>query len=167
MAGAIVPLMIAGVGVQAYGQYQQGKQAQAQAKAQAGWNLYNAKVAQREADAERIATAFDVKQQRRKADIITGRLEARRGASGVGIEGSPLLLAEDNAAEFAKEITNIKLKGQRRVSTLEGQSILDISKASAAKSAAAGFGRAAVIGAGSSILQGSANTFFTREQLKA
>ena len=49
---------------------------------------------------------------------------------------------------------------------LETRSILDISKASAAKSRAAGFGRAAVTGAGSTILQGSADVLFKRAQLR-
>ncbi len=145
---------VAGAGVQAYGQYQSGKQAQSQAKAQSAWNLYNAKIAQREAEAERVASEFEVGQQKRKAKSLQSTLRARRGASGVTSEGSPLLVAEDNAAELAKEETNIRLTGQRRVQALESRSILDVSKASAAKSRAAGFGRAAITGAGGSILQG-------------
>ncbi len=162
--GVLIALAIAGVGVAAYGQYQSGKQAQSQAKAQSAWNLYNAKVAQRQAEAERIASAFEVTQQKRRAKSLQAKLRAIRGASGVEMEGSPLLVAEDNAAQLAKEEVNLRLTGQRRVQAFKSQSILDISKASAAKARAAGFGRAAVIGAGSTILQGAAQTGFQAKQ---
>jgi len=149
-----------GVGVSAYGQYQQGKQAERQAKAQAAWNLYNAKVAKRQAEAERVATAFEVGQQKKRAKTLLARQRALIGASGVEMEGSPLLVAEDTAAELAKEEVNIQLRGTRRAMGFESQSILDISKASAAKARAAGFGRAAVTGAGATLLQGSATAAY-------
>ena len=55
---AILATAVAGAGVAAYGQYQQGKQAEAQAKSQAAWNRYNAQVAQRDADAQQRANLF-------------------------------------------------------------------------------------------------------------
>ncbi len=163
---AIIGLAAAGAATQAYGQYQQNKQAQAQAKAQAAWNLYNANVARREAEAERVATDFEVKQQRTAAERIKSRRRAAIGKSRLQPEGSPLLVAEDEAAELAKEETNIRLRGQRRVSAFESRSILDVSKASAAKSRATGFGRAAIIGAGGSIFGGAADIAFKRQQLR-
>lgn len=157
---------VAGIGLAAYDQYQQGKTAQAQAKAQAAWNLYNAKVAKREADVERQATAEDVRQQKKRAATLLSRQRALIGASGVQMEGSPLLVAEDTAAELAKEEVNLQLRGARRAMGFESRSILDISKASAAKARAAGFGRAAVTGAGASILAGSADLMFKRGQMR-
>lgn len=165
-AQLITGAALVGTGLQAYGQYQQGKQAQSTAKAQAAWNLYNSKVAQRQAEVERQATAEDVRQQKKRAGSIQARLRAIRGASGLEMEGSPLLVAEDTAAELAKEEVNIQLRGTRRAAGFEAQSILDISKASAAKSRAAGFGRAAVIGAGGSILQGASTALFRRGQIR-
>lgn len=153
---AILATAIAGVGVAAYGQYQQGKTAQQQAKAQSAWNMYNAKVAQREAEAEKTAAAFESKQQKRRAKSLQARQRALIGASGVEAEGSPLLVMEDTAAELAKEEMNLRMTGQRRVSAFKSRSILDVSKASAAKAAAAGYGWAAVTGAGATILQGGA-----------
>lgn len=157
---------VAGVGMAAYGQYQQARTAQAAAKAQAAWNLYNAKVAKRQAEVERTATAFDVQQQRKRARAMLSTLRARRGAAGVEMEGSPLLVAEDTAAEWAKEIANIQLTGTRRAMAFETRSILDVSKASAAEARAAGFGRAAVTGAGTTILQGAATTGFRFGQMR-
>ncbi|MHC4121929.1 MAG: virion core protein, T7 gp14 family [Planctomycetota bacterium] len=168
MTGADIPIILAVVSasVSAYGQYQQGKTAQQQAKAQAAWHMYNAKVAQREAEAERQAAAFESAQHKRTAKALLSRQRAMIGASGVEMEGSPLLVAEDTAAELAKEAVNLRLTGQRRVQAYKSQSILDVSKASAAKAAAAGYGRAAVTSAGATILQGAAETGYMYGSMK-
>lgn len=155
-----------GTGLQAYGVYQAQRTAQQQAKAQAAWNAYNAKVAQRAAEAEKEAAIFESKQAARRAQQLLSRQRALIGRAGVVPEGSPLLVAEDTAAQLAKEQTNIRLRGERRVSAFRGRSILDISKASAAKSRAAGFGRAAVIGAGTTLLQGGTQTAFMRGRMR-
>ena len=107
-----------------------------------------------------------IKDGGKRAREMLSTLRARRGAAGVEMEGSPLLVAEDTAAEQAKEIANIQLTGTRRAMAFEAQSILDVSKASAAKARAAGFGRAAVTGAGTTILQGAATTAFRRGQMR-
>ena len=159
MSGAETAIIITGIvgtSVAAYGQYQSNKQAQSQAKAQSAWNMYNAKVSQREKEAQDAANLFESRQQKKKAEALLSKQRALIGASGVEMEGSPLLVAEDTAAELALEAENLRLTGQRKSQAYASQSILDISKASAAKSAAAGYGKAAVIGAGSSILQGGA-----------
>lgn len=161
---AAIVLTLVGTGVAAYGQYQSGKQAQAQAKAQSAWNLYNSKLSKRQAEAEEKAAAFESKQQKKRSKALLARQRSLIGASGVEFEGSPLLVAEDTATELAQEETNIRLRGQRRVSAFKSQSILDVSKASAAKARAAGFGRAAVTGAGATLLQGTAQTGFQASQ---
>jgi hypothetical protein len=160
-----VVLAVAGAGTAAYGQYQQGKQAQSQAKAQSAWNLYNSKVEKRAADAQQKANLFEAGQQKKRAKALLSRQKSLIGASGVELEGSPLLVAEDTAAELKKEEINTRMAGQRKVSGFESRSILDTMKASAAKSAAAGFGRNAVIGAGSTLLQGGADAAFMKHQL--
>ncbi len=161
----IVYAMIAGTAVSAYSTYQQKKSAQQQAKAQAAWNSYNAKVAQREAEAEKAAAAFEANQQKRSAKQLLARQRSLIGASGVEIEGSPLLVVEDTAAQLAKEQTNIRLRGERRVQGYKSRSILDISKASASKSAAAGYGRGAWLGAGATLLQGGAQAAYMGNQM--
>ena len=163
---AVVGAVAAGAGVQAYGQYQQGKQAQSQAKAQAAINLFNSKVAKRQAEAEATAARFESKQAKKRAKALKGRQRALIGASGVEVEGSPLLVQEDTAAELATEVANIRVTGQRRVKRFESQSILDISAASAAKARARGFGQAADIGAGATILQGAGQAGFTAKRLR-
>ena len=154
---AILTTTIAGTAVTAYGQYQEKKSAQQQAKAESAWHAYNAKVAQREEEAERAAVAFESKQQRRKAEQLLARQRVLVGKAGVEMVGSPLLVAEDAAAQLALENINIRQRGIRRQAGFRSQSILDISKASAAKSRAAGYGKATITGAGASILGGAAD----------
>lgn len=161
----IIPLLIAGTAVTAYGQYQQNKQAQSQAKSQAAFNRYNAKLKQRQAEAEEAAARFESKQQRKKSKALLSKQRALIGASGVTPEGSPLLIQEDTAAELATEAKNIRLRGQQRVSKLKSQSILDISKASAASARATGFGQAAVLSAGSTLLTGAAQVGLAQKRL--
>jgi hypothetical protein len=157
MTGGEIALiaLVVGTGVQAYGQYQSNKNAQAQAKSQSAWDLYNSKLAQREADAESAANLFESKQQKKAAERLKAKGRAIRGASNVEAEGSPLLVMEDTAAELAKEQQQTRISGSRRVSAFESQSILDISKSSAAKARASGFGRAAVVSAGGTLLSGA------------
>jgi len=147
--------MAVGSGVVAYSQYQQGKTAAAQARQEAAWHDYNAKVAKREAEAERKAAEFESTQHERKAKQLLARQRALIGASGVTMEGSPLLLAEDTAAQLALENINIRMTGARRVGAWKSKSILDISKARFARESAPGLRRAGYLSAGSSLLQGA------------
>lgn len=166
MATAIIlGLAIAGTAITAYGAYQEQKSAQQQSKAEAAWHTYNAKVAKRQEEAERAAVAFESKQQRRKAEQILARQRVLVGKAGVEMEGSPLLVAEDTAAQLALENINIRMRGIRRQEGFRSQSILDISKASAAKSRAAGFGRAAITSTGASILQGASQAGYQGYQM--
>ncbi len=159
-AAVAITAIVVGGGIQAYGQYQANKSAQAQAKAQSAWNLYNSKVALREKEAEEAATKFAVKQQQRRGKRLRGKAKAIRGASGVELEGSPLLVMEDTAAELAKEEVGIRVTGQRRAQAFQSRSILDISKASAARARAAGFGQAAITQPGATLLQAGGQAAF-------
>ena len=161
---ATILAQITGPAVSAYGIYQSGKQAQSQAKAQSAWNMYNAKVAQREKESQDAANLFTSRQQKKKSDAALARL--RLGGRGVTEEGSPLLFEEDQAAEYALEAQNLRLTGQRKSQAYASQSILDISKASAAKSAASGYGQAAAIGAGSALLQGGADAYYKAQTVE-
>lgn len=154
---AILSIAAAGVATQAYAQYQEGKSAAQQARAQAAWHDYNAKITKRDAEAERQATAFDVQQQKRIAEQVAARRRVIIGGAGVTPEGSPLLVAEDEAAQYALEEANIRMTGARRAEAYRTQSILDISKAGAARTAAAGYKKAGIYRAGASILGGAAD----------
>lgn len=161
---AAVILALTGAGVSAYSAYQQGQTASDQAKQSAAWQDFNAKVAKREADAERKASDFEAVQHTRRSKQLLARQRALRGISGVTPEGSPLLFAEDTAAQLAIEGANIRTTGARRVQALKSRSILDTAQARASRAAAPGFRRAGVISAGASILQGGAQAAFFKSQ---
>lgn len=166
MPTALLVIAIAGVATQAYGQYQAGKSAEREARTQAAWHAYNAKVAQREKEAEREAAKFEVGQLRRKEKEESARLRSLIGASGVTMEGSPLLRAEDLAAQYTLEEINITKRGLRREGYYESLSILDTSKASAARARGSAARRAGMIGAGASILSGAAQTGYMAYQMR-
>lgn len=157
--------ILAGAGLQAYGQYQQGKAAQQQAKSEQAWHNYNAQVAKREAAAEKEATRAEAKQHARKAKMFQARQRALIGASGVNIEGSPLLVMEDTAEQLKLEEIDILKRGQRKASRFESQSILDMSMGSMAKKRGKAGLQAGKTAAAGSILSGTASAFATNKQL--
>ena len=160
MTGFEIPLMIAGIGLQAYSTYQQGRSDAQQAKQVAAWHAYNARQAEREAEAERKALEIEAQQHKRRAKQFKARQRAIIGASGLTPEGSPLLVLEDTAAQLALENALIREQGYRRVSAYRSQSILDFSKASAISKSAKGYKRAGLWRAGGSLLGGAAGVSY-------
>jgi hypothetical protein len=78
MSGFEIPLLIAGTGLTAYSAYQQGQTAAAQAKQTAAWQDFNAKVAKRDADAERRAADFEAIQHTRRCKAKGHKRRIRR-----------------------------------------------------------------------------------------
>lgn len=164
MTGAEIPLLIAGTGIAGYSAYQQGKSAKQQAKADAAWQAYNARVSEKEAEAERKASEQEAIQQKRHGEQLKARQRAMIGASGVTVAGSPLLVLEDTAAQLALENARIRESGLRRVSAYKSQSVLDFSKARTISKSAKGFSRAGTLAAGGSLLQGASGVAYMRSQ---
>jgi len=161
---AAVILALTGAGVAGYSAYQQGQNAASQAKQSAAWQDYNAKVAKREADAERQAADFKATQHTRQAKQLLARQRAIIGGSGVTMEGSPLLLAEDTAAQLAIEGANIRTTGARRAGAWKSRSILDTSMAKASRASAPGYKQAGYLSTGASILQGGSQAAYYKSQ---
>lgn len=177
LAIAAIGTSAAGAGIAAYGAYQQGRSAQQQAKATAAWQRYNAKVAQRNAEYVRQqqvmeearrkkAVEFEALQAERRRNEILAKQRAIIGATGVTMEGSPLLVAEDTAEQLALEkgnvIENINLESMRKQEAMGREiygykttSILDMSRASASKAYGASAKRLGYYQAGASLLQGT------------
>ena len=164
MSGLEIPLLIAGTATAGYSAYQQGQTAKQQAKAEAAWHAYNAKQAEKEAEAERKASEQEAIQQKRQGEQIEARHRALRGASGVTPEGSPLLVLEDTVAQLALENANIREQGMRRVSAYKSQSILDFSKARTVSKSASGYAKAGALKAGGSLLGGASSVAYMKSQ---
>ncbi len=174
MSAVALVLMLASTAMQYSAQRKQGKaqkrQAEAaarQARAQAAYNRYNAKIAEQEALAEQQATLQDLKQHRRTSKQKMSRLRAAVGKSGVMMEGSPLLVAEDTASQLALEHAWIGLGGERRISRFRSEGLLHLKKAAMSElqatnylSAGRDFARAGRMRAGASLLGGGAQAAY-------
>ena len=165
MSAVALVLMLASTAMQYSAQRKQGKaqkrQAEAaarQARAQAAYNRYNAKIAEQEALAEQQATLQDLKQHRRTSKQKMSRLRAAVGKSGVMMEGSPLLVAEDTASQLALEHAWIGFRSE---------GLLHLKKAAMSElqatnylSAGRDFARAGRMRAGASLLGGGAQAAY-------
>lgn len=90
-AGAYV-FMALSAAASAYGQVQQGKN-------QSAWASYNAKMAKRDANIAKQNAEYAATQKRRQTERLLSRQRALYGKAGVTMEGSPLIVAQETAAE--------------------------------------------------------------------
>jgi hypothetical protein len=133
---------VASTAVSAVGAIQQGKAAQASAKFNADMMSRNAQIARQQAAAEE-------EKHRRLTYMRQGAARAAYGASGVSIEGSPLDILEQSAAQEELDALNIRYRGEIGAQSAEGQADLSLMRGESAMSAG-------YMGAGSSILLGAA-----------
>jgi hypothetical protein len=98
------------------------------------------KTAQQNAALARMQAEDDARRSRRQSDMLMGRQRAVVAASGTTMEGSPLLIVQDTAAEAETEIRHILRGGEVRANAYQQ-----------AGSAAA---QAGFIDAGSTLLSG-------------
>lgn len=90
---AAVTAAVAGIGLQAYGQWKQG---QAMGEAEA----YNAAVARRQAENLRRSGELEAYRRRRSGERLTSRQTALYAKAGVLLRGSPLEVIEDAMSEI-------------------------------------------------------------------
>jgi len=113
MAGPwVVPLLVASTAISAIGAIQQGKAAEAQAKAQSDANKYNARVKEIQAGVEREAAGRREEQQRRKARQVLGEQRAALSQAGIGMMGSATDIAEQSAAAAELDALTIRYEGE-------------------------------------------------------
>ena len=144
LAVAAVVVAAAGAATTAYGQYEQGK-------AQKKWGSYNAALAERDAETARKNAEYEAGVQRKETQKLLSRQRALYGKSGVTLEGSPLLLMAETAAEGELDALMIERGGRTRAQGYRSEATLSRMKGSAAK-------RAGYYGAGSTLLTGAGQT---------
>lgn len=100
----------AGIALSAYGAIQEGQ-------SQSAWASYNAKLAERDAKIAEQNAKYAAGQKRRQTQRLLSRQRALYGKAGVTMEGSPLMVAQDTAAEGEMDALMIergyKLEAQR------------------------------------------------------
>lgn len=142
MAWVPIAMTVAAAAMSAASSIQQGKQASAAAKFNADMQNRNAGIARQQAAAEE-------EKQRRLGYMRQGAARAAYGASGVSIEGSPLDILEQSAAQEELDALNIRYRGAIGAQSAEGQAALSSMRGDAAM-------QAGYTGAGSAILLGGA-----------
>ena len=109
---------------------------------------YNAAVQEVEAINAENAAAYEEKLHRQRGERLLSAQKAAMGASGLGLEGSNLLLLGESAAELEKDALAIRYSGTVEAARARSQAAADRIAGSAAKTAG-------VFGAGKSILTGA------------
>ena len=127
--------------------------AKQQANAAAESSRYNAKANEMAAAAERDAAAAEADDKRRKLMGQRASAIADRGAAGVAMAGTPLLVDEDILGEIELDVARTGQRGAARATQLENQATLD-------RMAARNYKRSGSISAGASLLGGIAQARF-------
>lgn len=97
----------------------QGIQTKKQSKRQARALQAQAAFNREQAQLEREAAEFDATQQSRSFEKLMGRQRLGAAASGIRLEGSPLLLLDETLRDKEETITNIIAAGEARARALE------------------------------------------------
>ena len=162
---ALVALTAASAGTAAYGQYQSGRAAKAQGESEQDWQEYNAKVAEQEATASRMAgmeAAADKQAQRRRHMKSMEAGYAKSGVTGA----SPLLAKIDTAYEFQKDIARTLRHGMVGAQKQSGQATMFRGQGAMAAQRGSSAKTASMWGAGSSLLSGAATGAYRYQTLK-
>jgi hypothetical protein len=136
-----VPLMLAGIGMQAYGQYQAGEEANAVAQ-------YNQQVKQREAEAEEQKAIIQSRKQAQEASRRIAEIRAGFGISGVAsTAGTPLAILAEQTRQSELENREIGYEGTQQSTRLRNEGEMIAYEGRSAR-------RASRIGAGATLLTG-------------
>ncbi len=103
MATAAAVIGIAGLGLQAYGMYSQYQAGKAAARAQKKAAYENAALLEANARAIEEQTTDDAGRFRKEGEAFQSTQRAAIGASGVDLEGSPLLVMKETQANLLKD----------------------------------------------------------------
>lgn len=123
------------------------------ARAESNAAKFNAAQAERNAQVARSNAAADAQAQSRDARRRIGAARAAYGAAGVSLEGSPLDVLEQSAAEAEMDKMNILYKGELQAMGYEDTAALNRSRAKDAQTAG-------IFGAGKAVLTGAQSGAF-------
>lgn len=144
-------LLLAGTGLMAAGQIQQGRVAAAEAKSARSIANYNAAVQEQEAEAIRAKGKFEQIRQVKEAARIKSRLRTKIAGMGALESG---LLEEEQAAELELEGLLIGYEAETAARRAESQAIIDRATGKLAMRRGKAARKAGYIGAGATLLTG-------------
>ena len=125
-AGIIAAIVLGstGLGLQMKGAMEAGKAAQAQAKSEAAWQEYNAKIAEREAEEVQTAAASEERKQRKAGARLKARRITQAGKAGIEPIGSFAKVQEETATELEIDALTIRRGGQTGAQRLTAEASL-------------------------------------------
>jgi hypothetical protein len=138
-----IAVTVVATGVSVYGQVQQAQTAKAMGK-------YNAKVAEQQALQTEMDAAENIRRKRRENRRLLATQRSRYAKAGVLEEGTPLELLAETAGNLEMETLDYDRQQRMAAAGLRAQGAADLALGS-------NQARAAYIGAGASLLQGTAS----------
>ncbi len=119
--------------ISAYGSYQQGKAAKAEAKSEAAWHKYNADVNMQEARVREQRAAVEASDARKQAQRAMSSQRTAMSAAGIAMTGSPLQVMEESAANLERSILEVSRMGATEAQALRSQAGINLFQAQTAK----------------------------------
>jgi len=144
-AAVVIIATVISAAASAYAAYSSG---QAQKKARE----YSAKVAEQQGAVAQESAEAEAEDRRRRARYLLGEQLATAGASGVALEGSPLLAMVDSAVQEDLEARRIQYRGYLAAVGYGSQA--GLARYEGQQAARAGY-----IGAGTSLLRGGTSAY--------
>jgi hypothetical protein len=154
-----VAALAASVGTQAYGQYQSGKAAEADAKNQSAILARNAQIDEQNARAAGDMARQKVRQGRTAAGTLLADNRALLAESGAVPTGSALLAMGHSASELENDLQQGFANDLLVSDTYTNQAVNSRLQGRAARMRGRSAKRNSYIGAGSTILSGAAKTY--------
>ena len=107
-----VSALVAGVAIQAYGQYQAGQAAEAEGEAAQQLANSNAKLAERQAEAERKRSVAEAERFEREGEALQGQQKVKLAKGGVlANQDTPMLVLEETALALESDRMSILREG--------------------------------------------------------
>lgn len=159
MGAAAVPLFVGGSLASAYGQYQQGREQEANLKTQARIASRNAQLQRTQAATARQQAGAQEEAQRRDARRFLGTQRAAIGQAGIGTGGTVADLLEDSAVQSELDALNIRYGGELQASELFNQAGMSDAEAQILRANAKAAKRAGTIGAATSLLSAGSQAY--------
>lgn len=158
MGMPLMPLIgAAGLGLQAYGQYQQGRVAEAEGKSAQNLANYNAAVEERRSKEIESKTKLDLGRQAEEARRVKSSMKASVAKAG-GI-GSPVFdeLSADQANELELDNLLIGYEGRKAAAQARSQAAFDVMQGKISREKGRNLRNAAYMKSGTTLLTGFAN----------
>lgn len=173
MAAIPLILTVASTAMSVVGAIQQGNAQEAQYKAQAQAQEYNAKVSENQAIAANQQTAAREDAERRQRRIQLGNARASISQSGLGDTGSILDMFDQTAIESELNVLNSRYEGNMQARGFTEQAALDRYGAASSRANAKAASQAKWLNAGSALLSGASSGYssyktgqYQEEQMK-